>query len=140
MTSLTDLARSSAAVHGVPVFGISAKGIAHCFNRFPVLRQLFGGQTVDFSPEMISTLAPEAVAVIIACGTGSTGDKDAEDSAALLPLQVQAEMLDKIIALTMPMGVGPFVEMIGRLGAMLGISPDALPGGSKEADTNSPKP
>jgi hypothetical protein len=138
-TSLTDLARSTASVAGVPVYGVSALGIASIFERFPVVRQLFAGQEVDFTPESVTKLAPDAIAVIIACGTGNPGDKDAEAAAAALPVHIQAEMLDKIIALTMPNGVGPFVEMVGRIGKTLGINPDALPDGSKAADTNSPK-
>lgn len=138
MTSLTDLAASTDSVAGVPVYGVSAKGIAILLTRFPVVRDLFGGQAVDFTAEMISTLAPDAVACVIACGTGTPGDAEQEAAASKLSVNVQAEMLDKIITLTMPNGVGPFVAMIARLGTLMGVTPDAAAeaaDGSKAPDT-----
>lgn len=142
MTSLTDIARASSTVAGVPIYGVSALGIAAIFERFPVVRQLFGGQSVDFSAEMLTKLAPEALAVVIACGVGKPGDRETEAEAANLPLHVQAEMLDAIISLTMPKGAGPFVEMVTRLGATLGLNTANAEAadGSKAPDTNSPKP
>lgn len=138
MPSLTDIAASTATVAGVPVYGVSVKGVAMLFERFPVFRELFTGRAVDFTPEMITKLAPDAIAAIIAAGTGTPGDRDAEAAAEKLPLHLQAGMLDKIIALTMPSGVGPFVEMVARLAATLGVAGSG--DGSKAPDTSSPKP
>jgi hypothetical protein len=140
MTSLTDIAAATETVAGVPVYGVSAKGIAILLNRFPVIRQLFGGQEIDFTPDLITTLAPDAIACIIAAGTGSPGDPKAEEAASKLSIQIQADMLDKIITLTMPNGVGPFVAMIERIGATLGVNAPGAEDGSKAPDTNSPKP
>src|SRR5258705_12912023 len=70
---------------------LTARGIAILLDRFPVLRELFSGQTPDMSPDMIIKMVPESVAVVIAVGIGKPGDAEAEAWADSLPAQTQAE-------------------------------------------------
>jgi hypothetical protein len=116
MPGLKDIAPSfsTVTVKGVviDVTGISAKGIAYLFHRFPIVREMIGGKDVDLSPEALAALAPEAIAAIIAVGTGAVNDPEAEAAAATLGAEAQLELLDAIIRETMPGGVGPFVEKL----------------------------
>lgn len=146
MTSLTDIAPNSQRVmlgnDNVTVSGISVKGIAVLFGKFPALRALFTGQSVDMDADSLIKLAPDAIAAILACGTGKPGDEAEEKAAENLPIVYQAALLDKIITLTLPSGVGPFVEMVTRLAGTLGVTnaEAVVADGSKAPDTNSPKP
>ena len=80
MPGLLDIAISSRTVSigesEVPVYGVSAKGIAVLFERFPIFREMFSGRTPDLSPEAVTKLAPEAVAAIIAAGVPARSSSD----------------------------------------------------------------
>jgi len=121
MPGLLDVARISKQVtvegadEPVPVYGVSAKGIAVLLDRFPILRELFAGRQIDMTPDKIIALVPDAIACIIACGMGFPGDAAQEAAAAQLPAETQLDFISQILALTMPKGVGPFVEKIGAL-------------------------
>lgn len=120
----------------VEVFGVSAEGIAYLFNKFPEIRMLMTGKTLE--KDKLAKLAPAAIAAIIAAATGSPGDKKAEAVAARLPLESQMDILDATVRLTMPGGIGPFAERLTSLAAMLGASESDLTG--TEAVTKSPSP
>lgn len=112
----------------ITVGGVSADGIAHIFNRFPEVRALFTGRD-GISADRIVELVPKAVASIIACGCGLVANEEAEAKAAALPAEVQLDLLSAIITLTMPKGVGPFMERLTALadsfgGASLARTPD----------------
>ena len=121
MTSLLDIAPSSETVdingQKVSVYGVSAKGIASLLGRFPELRALMSGRQVD--PEKLMSMGGDAVAAILAAGTGSPGDEEAERIAGLLSVEQQADLMESILRLTLPRGVGPFVEKLGKMGALL---------------------
>jgi hypothetical protein len=127
MVGLIDIAPAieTVDVHGtsVTVHGVSAKGLASLLGRFPELRMLMTGQGVQ--TEQLMAMGGEAVAAIIAAGCGFPGDETAETVAGKLSLDAQADLLAAILRLTLPKGVGPFVEKLTALGSILGT--DAAP-------------
>jgi hypothetical protein len=128
MVGLIDIAplTTTVTIRKVPVdvSGVSARGIAQLLARFPELRALVTGREVAI--ENILALGGDVVAAIIAAGTGSPGDEAAEQAADRLSVDEQADLLVAIIELTMPRGLGPFVEKLSRLGLASGAAP-AMP-------------
>lgn len=116
MPGLLDIAPSTktVTVQGQPVavHGLSAEGIAYILARFSVARELFAGRDVNLDADAIAKLAPEAVNAIIAAGTGYPNNPEAEAVAAKLPAGTQLDLLAAIVEVTMPGGVGPFVEKL----------------------------
>jgi len=123
MVGLLDIAPSTRHVrvgygelgYNVPVYGVSAAGIAALLQDFPELKNIVAGGKVDLTMESVLKAAPGAIAAIIAAGTGTPGNPDAIERAGLLPAGTQAEFLDKIVELTMPDGIGPFMEALTGL-------------------------
>jgi hypothetical protein len=138
MVGLIDIAPriETADVQGtqVPVYGISAKGLAHLLGRFPELRKLMTGQEVEI--EQLMAMGGDAVAAIIAAGCGFPGDQAAEDVAASLTLEAQVDLLSGTLRLTLPGGVGPFVEKLNALGGL--ILPATQAGGSDGPSATAP--
>jgi len=125
MVSLVDIAPPTRTVevqgNDLSVHGVSAKGIASLLDRFPEMRLLITGKGADLTPDGIMEMAPDAIAAIIAAGCGLPGDTQAEEVAASLGVGEQVEILACIIELTMPQGIGPFVDRIsGLMGTMSG--------------------
>jgi hypothetical protein len=123
-TGLLDVAFVTEEVAGVRIAGVSALGISYLLARFPEFRMMLTGREVKV--DQLMTLAPDAIAAVIACGcgvvpTGKEGDEkrqhDAEAKAASIPIGVQADFLEAILRVTMPQGVGPFVARLERLAA-----------------------
>jgi hypothetical protein len=137
MVGLVDIAPKieSVDVQGttVAVHGVSARGVAHLLGRFPELRKLMTGQAVE--TEQLMTMGGDAVAAIISAGCGYPGDQKAESVAERLSIDAQADLLGAILRLTLPVGLGPFVEKLTVLGGIL----DAVPSDSALA-SSSPKP
>ena len=141
MVGLIDIAPASETVtirgQAVDVCGVSASGVAQLLARFPDLRRLFSGR--DVAVEDLIGMGGEIVAAVIAAGTGAAGDPEAERAADRLSVDEQADLLIAIARVTLPGGVGPFVEKLTGAGGALGLdgvgarSPAAL-------DTRSPKP
>ena len=123
-----DVQGTSIAVHG-----ISAKGVAHLLGQFPELRMLMTGQNVETAQLM--AMGGAAVAAIISAGCGYPGDEKAEEVAGRLSIDAQADLLAAILRLTLPVGLGPFVEKLTALGGILDAAPSGMVQGS-----NSPKP
>lgn len=123
MTGLLDLVppADKVQVNGsqIPVYGVSAAGIAHLLGRFPELREMMAGREVEASRLM--AMGGECVAAIIAAGCGHPGDAEAERIAGLLPAHTQAELIGPIVKLTFPRGVGPFVERLIAASDALGL-------------------
>ena len=121
MVGLVDIAPAveCAEVQGTPVsvHGISAKGLAGLLGRYPELRMLMTGKEVG--TDQLLAMGGDAVAAIIAAGCGYPGDDKAESVAAKLSLDAQADLLAVILRLTLPKGVGPFVEKLTALGGLL---------------------
>jgi hypothetical protein len=127
-------------VNGVPVevFGVSAKGVLHVISHFPELREMVSGREVDASRLM--EMGGEAVAAIIAAGCGLPGNAEAEEVAGRLGVDSQADLLAAILRLTLPKGVGPFVEKLTALAGTISVeqrSATAPAGSSRKRSTNS---
>ena len=134
MVSLVDIApaieRVTVRGQDIEVSGVSAAGVAQLLARFPDLRKLFAGR--DVGMEDILGVGGELVAAIIAAGTGAPGDPAAEAAAGRLGIDEQADLLSAILRVTLPKGVGPFVEKLLALGAAL----DAGSAGTAPATTS----
>jgi enoyl-CoA hydratase/carnithine racemase len=137
MVGLIDIAPSVEAITvqgtSVAVHGISAKGVAHLLARFPELRMLMTGQQVQ--AEQLMAMGGDAVAAIIAAGCGYPADERAEAVAERLSIDAQADLLGAILRLTLPAGLGPFVEKLTALGGILDAAPSVT-----APVSNSPKP
>ena len=122
MVGLVDIApvTSTVSIRGqdITITGVSARGIALLLARFPELRALMTGREVGL--DALLRLGGDVIAAIIAAGTGSPGDNDAEQAADNLTLEEQADLLAAIVELTMPRGLGPLVERLSRLGLLAG--------------------
>lgn len=114
------------------VKGISAKGVLQLLLRFPDMQRWLSGQTISVTDVMLQT--PEAIAAIIAAGTGAPGDPDAEEIASNIPVEVQSDIVDAVYRQTFRNGFGPFVKRVLMLyaGALVHASP------GKDPDTKSP--
>lgn len=98
----------------VEVFGVSARGLAAIMLRFPEIGKLMSGKEPDAGE--ITNMAPEAIAAFIAAGCGMPGNKDAETLAGNLGVAEQLDLIEEIVRLTFPRGIGPFVEKLEALG------------------------
>jgi hypothetical protein len=125
MTGLLDIAPERTAVkvqgHTLEVEGVAVRGIAELLRRFPTIRQLFDGSE---AMDTIVSVAPDLVAAIIAAGCGQPGDRAYEEAAARLPAEAQSKLFGAILKLTLPSGIGPFVE---GLATAFGGQPEAAP-------------
>jgi hypothetical protein len=120
----------------VTVTGISATSVAYLLDKFPAIKTLIAGRKITDPQEMIKA-APDAVAAIIAAGTGGAGNVQVEAAAAALPLEAQLDLIEAIMTITMPSGFGPFVD---RLSGLLGGNPpDNKPNGH-DAQAAAPGP
>ncbi|TBA16102.1 MULTISPECIES: phage pre-tape measure protein [Rhizobium] len=123
MAGLLDIApvTETVTINGtaVDVPGVSAKGIAHLLARFPEIRMAMTGRGVDASRWL--EIGGDAVAAIIAAGTGHPGEDEYEAAAGRLGIEAQADLIAAILKVTMPGGPGPFVE---KLTAQLGLVGD----------------
>lgn len=119
----SEFAAETVSVRGkaIAVPGVSAKGIAYLLTRFPDLRALMAGRKIEEAA--LLAMGGDAVAAIIAAGTGAPGDDKAEAIAGTLPLDAQADLIAAILKVTMPQGVGPFVEKLTGLGLLVGGDP-----------------
>lgn len=97
------------------VYGISVKGIAILFQRFPEARGWFTGVGGNVKVQELVKEAPDAIAAVIAAGCGFPGNKEAEEVAAKLPIEAQLDVLQAIAGLTFKNGFGPFAERIADL-------------------------
>ena len=89
------------------------------------------GRDVGFDD--LLAMGGDLVAAIIAAGTGDPGDPVAEEAAGRLGIDEQADLLAAILRVTLPKGVGPFVEKLAGLGAGLDA---AGPSGTGPATTS----
>ena len=140
MVDLLDIAPQSETVqiqgNAVSVAGVSAKGVAYLLGRFPELRKLMVGQTVEANQLM--GIGGDAVASIIAAGCGHPGDEKAEEVASKLPVDSQADLLATILRVTLPRGLGPFVDKLTTLGQVLDAAPSATVPGSSSPSLSMP--
>ena len=123
MVSFMDIAPATETIDvaGVPVevTGISAKGLASLFGRFPNLLALFSGGAANVDIPEIAALGSDIVAAIIAAGVGYPGNREAEEKAALLPLELQLQIMAAIKRQTLPGGVENFMALLKQIGVDL---------------------
>lgn len=141
MVGLLDIAPAveTVTVRGtpLPVYGVSAAGVAYLLGKFPELRKLLTGYSMD--QDKLLSLAPEVIAAVIASGCGVPGDKDAEAIAATLSVNEQYDLVAAIWRLTMPDGVGPFVQKLAALGEQAKVTVSAIDPSATAPDMKSPK-
>jgi hypothetical protein len=134
MPGLLDVAalQRTVDVNGTPVAvpGISVHGVAALLDRFPDLRRIVTGQSVNITPEWLITNVPDAIAAVIAAGTGYPGDEQAESVASSLALENQTELLETILEVTLPNGVSPFMERLRKLAQRLGVEATSIADGN----------
>jgi hypothetical protein len=138
MTSLLDIGDLTEEVevrgHKLRVRGISAEGFVILLQRFPELRRVMtGGADAEVIQSLVAKL-PDAVACIVACGTGTPGNTDAEKQASLLAAGEQVELLSRIWHLTFPRGVKDFLDALASLAEQLAGEL------GRDQDTRSPGP
>jgi hypothetical protein len=123
MASLLEIANVARTipVRGVDidVFGISGTGIATLMARFPEVGKLMSG--VEPDRDALMKLAPKALCAFIAAGTGKPNDEKAEEIAGNLGVGEQLDLIEEIMRLTFPRGVGPFVEKLKGLGLLAAV-------------------
>ena len=129
MVGLLDIAPAVAKVtvgkSEVPVYGVSAHGIAHLFGQFPELRALVLGKSVD--ADRLVKLGPDVVVSIIAAGVGAPGDAKHEEAARRLTVEVQVDFLEAILRVTLPGGLRPLATRLNRLASAAGVKAGPVP-------------
>lgn len=136
MSTLRDLAPLARTVRlrgvDVEVTGIAAQDIPYLLDRFAVLGKL--ASEGRFTLDELAAAAPDALAALFACGIGARGDPEVEARARALKLGEQAALFAAIVEVSLPDGVGPFVENLRKLGLTLKTilpaeapSPDSTP-------------
>jgi hypothetical protein len=74
--------------------------------------QIDDRQTVE--ADQLMAMGGDAVAAILAAGCGYPRDEKAESIAERLAIDAQANLIATIMRLTLPAGLGPFVEKLTR--------------------------
>jgi hypothetical protein len=103
----------------IEVRGISNRVAVQILRRFPILLSLLGDGAGY--PELLDAV-PDAGNAIMAAGVGKYGDATTEAMFDALPMGHQFNLIEAILRLTMPGGVGPFVERLTRV-----MSPTSAP-------------
>jgi hypothetical protein len=127
MTGLLDIAEERANVilggQEIEVHGLTMEDVAKLLRRFPELRQLFGGGEEAMADAL--NAIPGLMVAVIAGGLGHLGDEEHEAKARSLPAWMQNRLWGAVLKLTMPDGIGPFVE---ELGTAFGVNPTLVNG------------
>jgi len=121
MVSLVDIANvklPTVPVRGqdVDVNGLTADHIAAIMFEMPEIRKIMSMKVADH--EIVVALVarlPEAVALIIAAGTGHAGEKPHIDAARGLGIGEQYSLLEGILSATFPQGVKSFMDGVAAL-------------------------
>jgi hypothetical protein len=120
MPSLVDITPLTLEIAGIPVKGISGRGIGMLLARFPVLRQVMLERAAK--PDDLIEIAPDAVAAIIAAGIGRPGDADEEARADELPIGLQIAFLTAIWKVSFPNGLGDVVTAMTAIASALPVA------------------
>lgn len=125
----------------VAVNGVSAENIAALMMKFPEFGKLFSGAMPE--QDSLMKMAPAALGAFLACGTGYSPDhKDFEKVSTIaraLGVGDQLDLVDEVLRLTFPRGVGPFVDKLHQLGALAQVDTASLMS-SLDKSKNSPQP
>src|SRR6185312_16029552 len=106
--------------------------------RFPDMQKWLAGKDLQMGDVLFQ--APDTIAAVIAAGTGSPGDVDAEDLAMSLPAEVQLDLIDAIMRQTFRSGFRPFVQRVLALynGAVAGFGADPATKSPQASKPSSP--
>lgn len=130
MTSLLDIGplTEEISVGGskVSVRGVTPEGFFYLLEKFPMLRDMFGGGVKDISMEMLRNVAPDCIAHALAVATTDRSSYDTVDGwrsdvaraakvAVNLSAHHQMEMFQSALRLTFPDGIGPFIRGVEKL-------------------------
>lgn len=105
----------------VPVYGITIHQIARVLGRFEQLDQLFKeGAMTNFKVGDLAKIAPEAIAAVIAVGTGYANAepaqlKKAEEKAATLLPSEQFAVIKKMLEISFGDQLGPLLKRLSAL-------------------------
>lgn len=143
MTDLTDIAPAAEKVavgnsgKHIECVGISGRSLVVLLNRFPSLKEAIFSRMQDVelntatAAKTLMDEAPDAIAAIIAAGTGNAGDAKQEAAADAFPIELQFDLMTGILKATMPSGVGPFlVKLMNWFGGISDSFPKRPPIGS----------
>lgn len=123
MSSLADLAGVGRDVEirgqRVTVTGVSARGLATLFRRFPELVGAVTGAGLNISS--LVEMGPEVLAAVIAAGTGSPDDPEAEAVADRLGMSDQLSLIEAIIAETFAGDPEGFMKRLESLAGAVGV-------------------
>jgi hypothetical protein len=125
------------SVGEVEVWGVSARAIGGLLLRFVELRKMM--TDVEVSAEGVMQMSPALAAAIIA---EASHQPEAEDKIQdVLPIGDQVLLLEAILGLTMPQGLGPLVRWVVQQAAMLRApKPGAAALTTEDPATKSPPP
>jgi hypothetical protein len=103
----------------VTVTGVSARGLALLFKRFP---ELVGAVTgAGLSLASLTELGPDVLASVIAAGTGAPGDPQAEAVADGLSMSDQLALIDAILLESFGGDPEGFMQRLEKLAAGVGV-------------------
>lgn len=123
MSSLADLAGVGRDVQirglKVTVTGVSARGLAMLFRRFPDLVGAVTGAGLNIAS--LVEMGPQVLAAVIAAGTGSPDDQEAEAVADRLGMSDQLALIEAIIAETFAGDPEGFMKRLESLAGAVGV-------------------
>jgi hypothetical protein len=103
------------------ICGISFDDFVALIVRFPALQKAF---TDGMNAETIAKAAPEALGAVIAHGTGHGGSAEHERAARRLVIGEQLTIVRAIMDVSLPQGVGPFLDQLREFGINVVPPPD----------------
>lgn len=122
LASLSDLAGvgRDVTVRGrtVTVTGVSARGLATLFRRFPDLIGAIAGAGLSVSA--LAQMGPDVLAAVIAAGTGSPDDPAAEEVADRLAMSDQLALIEAIMSESFGGDPAGFMKRLESLAAGVG--------------------
>lgn len=100
----------------LPVTGVPAVVVARILRDFPELQVALTEKSLEkVDVGGLAAKAPEEVSKFIAAGLGHYGEPDYEAAANKLSISEQLLIIAKIVEVTFPGGIGPFVESLANL-------------------------
>ena len=129
MTSLLDIGplTEEVSVNGknVSVYGVTPEGFFYLLEKFPMLRELFGGESKNIDMETVRKVAPESIAYALAVATTNRSYfthaqwlevVEATANVAMnLSAHYQMALFQASLRLTFPEGIGPFIQGLEAL-------------------------
>jgi hypothetical protein len=100
----------------LPVPGVDVTSLAAMLDHFPLVRRPLNGDAEDLTMEALIALAPDAVNMLIAAGTGERNTAPEYVAAAAgLSLGDKVLIMEALVEVTLPQGIAPFVESLTKM-------------------------